>query len=75
VQDSFNDGQYVALISLDLKGAFDTAWWPTILILLKTLKCPRNLYNLCVSYFNERSTILLLNNSIEQRSDRLHSNY
>jgi hypothetical protein len=75
VQDSLNDRQYVALISPYVKGAFDTAWWPSILISLKTLKYPRNLYNLCVSYFNERSTILLLNSSIEQRSDRLHSNY
>jgi len=75
VQDSLNDGQYVALISFDVKGAFNTAWWPSILISLKTLKCPRNLYNLCVSYFNESCTILLLNNSIQQRSDRLHSNY
>jgi len=67
VQDSLNDGQYVALISLDVKGALDTAWWPTILTSLKILKCPRNLYNLCVSHLNERSAILLLNSSIRQR--------
>jgi hypothetical protein len=67
VQDSLNDGQYVALISLDVKGAFDAVWWHSILITLKTLKCPRNLYNLCVSYFNNRSAILLLNSSMEQR--------
>jgi hypothetical protein len=29
VQDSLNDGQYIALISLDVKGAFDAAWWPS----------------------------------------------
>jgi hypothetical protein len=67
VQDSLNDGQYVALISFDIKGAFDAAWWPSILTSLKTLKCPRNLYNFCVSYFNERSASLLLNSSIDQR--------
>jgi len=67
VQDSLNDGQYVALIILDFKGALDAAWWPSILTSLKTLKCPRNLYNLCVSYFKERSAILLLNSRIEQR--------
>jgi hypothetical protein len=66
VQDSL-DGQYVAQIILTVKGAFDAAWWPSILTSLKTLKCPRNLYNLFVSYINERSTILLLNSSIEQR--------
>jgi hypothetical protein len=67
VQDSLNDGQYVALTSLDVKGAFDAAWWPSILNSPKTLKCPRNLYNLCDSYFNKRSTNLVLNSSIEQR--------
>ena len=30
VQESLDDGQYVALISLDVKGSFDTAWWPSI---------------------------------------------
>jgi len=26
VQDSINDAQYVAIISLDIKGAFDAGW-------------------------------------------------
>ena len=66
MQDS-SDGQYITQIILAVKGAFDAAWWPSVLTSLKTLKCPRNLYNFCVSYINERSTILLLNSSIEQR--------
>jgi hypothetical protein len=49
-QRSMEEGQYVALISLDVKGAFDAGWWPGILFSLTTLKCPRNLYNLCGSY-------------------------
>jgi hypothetical protein len=67
VQDSLNDRQYVALISLDVKGAFNAAWWPSILNSVKTLKCPRNLYHLCESYFNDRSATLVLNSSTEQR--------
>jgi hypothetical protein len=67
VFDSLNDGHYVAPISLDINGAFDAAWWSSILTTLKTLKCPRSLYKLCVSYFNERSAILSLNSSMEQR--------
>jgi hypothetical protein len=67
VQDSLNDRQYVALIILDVKGAFDAAWWPTFLNSLKTLKYPRNLYNLYESYFNERSATLVSNSTIEQR--------
>ena len=36
VLDSVNDGQYVAAICLDVKGAFDAAWWPGILAALRT---------------------------------------
>jgi ribonuclease HI len=67
-QRSIEEGQYVALISLDVKGAFDAAWWPGILFSIRTLKCPRNLYNLCGSYFNGRSAALILNSRKEQRT-------
>jgi hypothetical protein len=44
VQDSINDGQYTAAISLGVKGAFDAAWWPGILASLRNLRCQGNLY-------------------------------
>jgi hypothetical protein len=37
VQSSIDDGQYVATISLDVKGAFDAAWWPGMLAFLRKL--------------------------------------
>jgi len=43
VQSSIDDGQYVAAIRLDVKGAFDAAWWPGILASLRQLRCPGNL--------------------------------
>jgi len=43
VQRSMKEEQYVALISLNVKAAFDAAWWPGILFSLRTLKCQRNL--------------------------------
>ena len=67
-QKSMEQGQYVALISLDVRGAFDSAWWPGILFSLRTLKCPRNLYNLCGSYFSGRSAAIILNSRKEQRT-------
>ena len=42
------------MISLDVKGTFDTAWWPSILGNLRDLRCPRNLYNLTRKYFSDR---------------------
>jgi len=67
VQESINDGQYVVVISLDVKGAFDAAWWHGILATLRNLGCPGNLYKLCVSYLNERTAFITKNNGIEQR--------
>ena len=38
VQSSIDDGQYVAVISLDVRGAFDAAWWPGIWASLRQLR-------------------------------------
>jgi ribonuclease HI len=43
------------LVSLDVKGAFDAAWLPSILEALKDFYCPRNLYSLTKNYFSGRS--------------------
>ena len=55
------------MISLDVKGAFDAAWWPGILASLRNLRCPGNLYKLCASCFKERTAFITKNNGIEQR--------
>ena len=68
VQESITNKQCVVLISLDVKGAFDAAWWPSILKTLKDLKCPANLYNLSKSYLSERIATLSANNIAIQRS-------
>jgi hypothetical protein len=35
--------EVTAIISLDVEGAFNSAWWPSILKNLKESGCPRNL--------------------------------
>ena len=67
VEEGLHAGQYVILVSLDVKGAFDAAWWPSILYNLKTHDCPKNLYVLTKSYFSERIATLSANNITEQR--------
>ena len=47
-------GEVIALVSLDVQGAFDAAWWPEILNELRECKCPKNLYELTKSYFSQR---------------------
>jgi hypothetical protein len=44
IEDGFRHGLITILISLDVKGAFDAAWWPIILHTLKDFNCPKNLY-------------------------------
>lgn len=43
------------VVSLDIEGAFDSAWWPAIKIRLLEKRCPQNLRRLIISYFTNRS--------------------
>jgi hypothetical protein len=54
-------GEVIVLVSLDVKYAFNAAWWPSILNGLKACGCPKNLYNLTKSYFSQRTAILSTN--------------
>ncbi|GFT11305.1 putative 115 kDa protein in type-1 retrotransposable element R1DM [Trichonephila clavipes] len=42
------------LISFDIKGAFDNAWWPCILNLLKKAEIPINIFSLVADFLNDR---------------------
>ncbi|KAL0892590.1 hypothetical protein ABMA27_014319 [Loxostege sticticalis] len=44
----------VTLVSLDIEGAFDSAWWPAIRIRLAEEKCPVNVRRLLDSYLEGR---------------------
>jgi hypothetical protein len=58
IDEALKKGKIVALVSLDVKGAFDAAWWPSILRALKDFYCPRNLYNLTKTYFSDRTAFI-----------------
>ena len=55
LEEGLSEGQIVIIVALDVKGAFDSAWWPNIITTLQKLKCPKNLYKLARSYFSERT--------------------
>jgi hypothetical protein len=61
VQDSLAAGDVIALVSLDVQGAFNAAWWPAILKKMRDCGSPNNLYKLTKSYFTKRTTILATN--------------
>ena len=56
------------MTSLDVKGAFNAVWWPSVLKGLKDAECPRNLYYLSQGYFSQRTAVMTTNNfSLERR--------
>jgi hypothetical protein len=68
IEEGMRQGHITILVSLDVRGAFDAAWWPSILKTLKEFNCLINLYNLAKSYFSERSATLCTN-SIQMERD------
>ena len=58
IEEGFRRGHITIFISLDIQGAFDAAWWSSILHNLKILDCPKNLYSLTRSYSSDRTATL-----------------
>jgi len=66
-QKSMEEDQYVALMSLDVRGRrFCLVACNNILV--KEVKCPRILYTLCGSYFSGRSAAIIVHSRKEQRT-------
>jgi hypothetical protein len=62
IEENLRLKQCTVIVSLDVKGAFDAAWWPSILKQLRELKCPKNFYILSAYYFSNRKATLSINN-------------
>ncbi|XP_069365327.1 uncharacterized protein [Maniola hyperantus] len=54
IREQINNKNIVTLVSLDIEGAFDSAWWPAIKDQLHKMNCPKNLKRLINSYFENR---------------------
>ncbi|WP_165480173.1 RNA-directed DNA polymerase, partial [Clostridioides difficile] len=58
-------------VSLDIQGAFDSAWWPLILNSLREHRVPENLYRLVEDYFsNRKATLPLCRQNFGRRLER-----
>jgi hypothetical protein len=53
--------EVIVLVSLDVEGSFDAAWWPSVLNGLRECDCPRILYDLTRSYLSQRTATLSIN--------------
>lgn len=58
VQANLRSKEMMVIVSLDIEGAFDSAWWPAIKSQLIRLKCPLNLRRLVNSYFEGRKVVV-----------------
>ena len=58
IEGNLKEKDGTSVVSLDVRGLFDAAWWPSILHNLKELKCPKNLFNLSRSYFSNGTASL-----------------
>ncbi|GFW97728.1 hypothetical protein TNCV_1424921 [Trichonephila clavipes] len=57
---------HTVLVFLDIKSAFDNAWWPGILSLLKRSSIPGNLFAVISSFLKDRSVTLSLGHSSKE---------
>jgi len=55
------------MTTLGFKGAFNAAWWPSVLKGLKDAQCPRNFYYLSQGYFSQRTAAMTTNNISTER--------
>ena len=49
-----NNSKYKLAVFVDISGAFDNLWWPTLFNQLKIIECPRNIYHVFQDYCKER---------------------
>ena len=61
IEPHISNGGVAIIISLDVRGAFGSAWWPAILQRLRDIKCPRNLYHLVKDYLKDRKAVMTMN--------------
>lgn len=59
VKKSKENGNYCAIVSLDVTGAFDHAWWPAIVHQIAQKRVPDNLLQLVKGYLSERKAKII----------------
>ena len=51
---SASEGRYTVALLFDIFNAFDNVWCPLVLQSLKSRECPKNVFEVLRSYFDER---------------------
>lgn len=58
VKEEIERKKIVLIVSLDIEGAFDNAWWPALKQQLKIKNTPKNLFELVISYLKNRRIVV-----------------
>ncbi|GBP86151.1 Putative 115 kDa protein in type-1 retrotransposable element R1DM [Eumeta japonica] len=58
IYKELNLKKIVLMVSLDIEGAFDNAWWPALKAQLLAYNCPVNLYGMVKGYLRDREVIV-----------------
>ena len=59
-KEILTNNKYGLFVSLDVAGAFDSAWWSLIILSLIDLNIPKNIINIFRSYFSNRKAKLTI---------------
>nr|XP_037877477.1 uncharacterized protein LOC119631031 [Bombyx mori] len=54
IRKKLKEKKLITMVSLDIEGAFDSAWWPAIRLRLAEENCPINLRKVLDSYLEDR---------------------
>ncbi|CAK1549484.1 unnamed protein product [Leptosia nina] len=58
IREKLNEKKIAVMVSLDIEGAFDSAWWPAIRCRLAEVGCPVNVRRVFDSYLRDRKVRL-----------------
>ncbi|KAJ2940785.1 hypothetical protein O0L34_g14902 [Tuta absoluta] len=58
IKEGLKKKKLIVVVSLDIEGALDSAWWPAVKCRLAETNCPKNLRRLVDSYLTNRNVRL-----------------
>lgn len=54
IRERLHEKKLILMVSLDIEGAFDSAWWPAIKVRLVEERCPKLLTRILYNYLSDR---------------------
>ncbi|GBP30779.1 Retrovirus-related Pol polyprotein from type-1 retrotransposable element R1 [Eumeta japonica] len=58
IYKELNLKKIILMMSLDIEGAFDNAWWPALETQLRAQNCPVNLHGMVRGYLRDRELVV-----------------